>query len=117
MRVQLTIEGSALSHDLTVCTRCRAMLTRYDFGTDDLGRTIERCPKCGPALLAVRRGVPLKQVYTRPEPKMIEGCADCHGWMLWNGTGGKPSRCVECQQRHRRVTQLARYYTLQGKRA
>lgn len=103
---------STFGLELCVCSRCNGLLTRYDFGTDDLGRTLERCPKCGPQLLAVRRGAPVaNRTKNIPAPKMIQGCADCGGWMLWMGFE-KPTRCKVCQQIRARKRDLARYHRL-----
>lgn len=114
--IRATTEVSAFAMELCTCTRCGALLTRYDFGTDDLGRTLEKCPRCGPALLQARRGAPL--AHARPLA-VLKPCGKCEGCGkgLRFRTGGKPVRCRDCQTKHRRVTQLARYYTLHGKRA
>lgn len=107
-----TLEVSAYRCDEARCSRCGGLLTRTAFVTDFLGRTVERCPTCGPRLLVLHVGAPVaSRIKHAPVPKMIQGCADCGGWMLWMGFE-KPTRCKVCQKVRARKRDLARYRRL-----
>lgn len=92
---------STFGLELCVCTRCGALLTRYDFNFDELGRTIENCGHCGPALLAVRRGALVVGSRTLA-PKSCGKCVDCKTPLTYTA-GGIPLRCKRCQKARRRV--------------
>lgn len=92
---------STFGLELCVCSRCGVLLTRYDFATDWLGRTVENCEHCGPALLAVRREV-LKEGSRSLPRKPCGKCVDCKTPLSYTA-GGIPLRCKACQKAHRRV--------------
>lgn len=100
--LHVTTDGcSTFALELCVCTRCKGLLTRYDFNFDELGRTLEICPKCGPALLATRRGALVVRSRTLP-PKPCGKCVDCRTPLTYTA-GGIPLRCKRCQKARRLV--------------
>jgi hypothetical protein len=85
--VAINLPVSRFASDSAKCSRCPTILSRSDYVTDGLGRTVERCPRCGPALLQVRRGVPVAPPLemTREDETALRSIKD------------RPSRdCVEC---------------------
>lgn len=99
--LHVSTEGcSTFGLELCVCTRCGALLTRYDFGFDWLGRTIENCAQCGPAPLATRRGALVVRSRTLA-PKPCGKCVDCKKPLMYTA-GGIPLRCKPCQKTRRR---------------
>lgn len=102
---------STFGLELCVCSRgCGSLLTRYDFGTDQLGRTLEKCPKCGPRLLQPKHGAPTTIDARHYKAKVIGKCADCPTVLTWRGTGTHPTRCPPCRKKHERAQDLASYH-------
>lgn len=114
---QALIETSQFAQELTTCPNCMAILTRYEFGTDHLGRTMSLCPNCGPALLPLRRGAPR----LREKPQGIRTpcgtCKDCPATLYYSMNGVRPKRCPACARERGRVRDLKRYHAVHAKRA
>lgn len=114
---QALIEISQFAQDLTTCSRCGGLLTRYEFKTDPLGRTVEDCGRCGPMLLILKRGAPR----LREKPQGIRSpcgtCKDCPATLYYSMNGVRPKRCPACARERGRVRDLKRYHAVHAKRA
>lgn len=108
--IQAQTERSPFAQDLCRCGRCGGLLSRYDIVFDDLGRTVERCPKCGPALLVLRRGAPVVRAHHVLHAKPAGKCVDCRRPLIWKGAGSYPVRCARCQKERGRVRDLEYYH-------
>lgn len=104
-------EASAFAFDSALCSRCSGVLMRHHFATDVYGQTVEDCPKCGPQLLAMRRGSPVvaarngNRVHQGPSKgKPCDPCI-CGKPILWT-RGVKPKGCVECRKKWRYETNV-----------
>lgn len=113
--IQVQPERSPFAQDRCRCSRCGGLLTRYDFGFDDFGRTVEKCRVCGPALLTLRVGAPLGRTSRSFTPQMLQ-CSDCPRKVKWRGTGTRPARCQACQRKRENTRCLKRYYAGQSSR-
>lgn len=113
--ISATLEPSAFAYESAPCSRCGGLLGRNSFVTDYLGRTVERCQKCGPQLMAVHVGAPIasgrraaRNVFiVKPENRhliVLPPCA-CGSALKWLGRGRKPSACRRCRASERRARQ------------
>jgi hypothetical protein len=115
MSIPLAIQTSEYSHEIALCS-CGRVLTRHDFLTDWLGRTVERCPSCGPKLLLLRRDVALpngnKAVrnHFAIKERIVLPICHCGKAIKWCGRGAKPIRCYLCRQDARRKCARERWY-------
>lgn len=114
--IRVSQERSPFAQDLCRCSRCNGLLSRYDIAFDWLGRTVERCPRCGPTLLHLHVGalrLKRKPAFTA---KPCGKCADCPRKLVWRGTGARPTRCASCQRERGRVRDLKYYHATKENR-
>lgn len=108
MLLHAVSDSNDFSRDLGQCSRCKGRLSRWDYGTDVLGRTVEDCPVCGKHPLPITRVAPAVRRRVAPNPVRCGKCADCNTDLIYRGTGGIPERCKDCQKERSRVRCLNR---------
>lgn len=86
---------------------CGFVLTSNDFGFDGIGRTMTLCPRCGPSLVTVRRGVPVNRRRAVSEPRVVGRC-QCGVPLVYSGNGAVPERCPECRAVRKNEGNIAR---------
>lgn len=89
------LDASRFSSDHALC-KCGTVLSRHDFDTDYLGRTISLCPSCGPQLVPKRFGAPTipRKI---PEIKEVRICA-CGQPIVYKSRCAKRDACRDCQK-------------------
>lgn len=95
VRPGAALEASPFSSDKTRCD-CGFVLSRHDFDTDDLGRTISLCPRCGPQLVPKRLGTP--SVPRKPRRAEETRVCDCGESFVVQSRTPECSKCGKCRK-------------------